>query len=154
MTTTYSTDDDVNQILGQLKNKLPGFVDLDLSRQMARAEIVDRLALTYPNGVPAFAGAGAEIVRWSEAKLAAADILDAIRINIDTVGDAPDRLRKQVDRALEGGIVGYPPGSTTVDDGSGNPQAVVRSPLVSSFTPVSAFPDPYADVRGDGTDYL
>jgi hypothetical protein len=154
MTVTYSTDDDVENVLGQLKNKLPAFIDVDKARQMAYAELVDRLALTYSNGVPQFAGLGLESVRWAEAKLAAADILDAIRVNIDTVGDAPERLRAAVDRALEGGIVGYPPGSTTVDDGEGNPTAVVRSPLVSSFTPVSAFPDPYELVRGDGTDYL
>lgn len=154
MTATYCTDEDVKNVLGQLRNKLPSFVDLDLSRQMANAELRDRLAGYYPNALPAWAGAGFEIVRWCEAWLTAADVLDSIRINLDTVGDAPERLREKVARALDGGIVGYPPGSTTVDDGDGNPQAVVRSPLVSSFTPVSAFPDPYADVRDIGGEYL
>jgi hypothetical protein len=153
MTATYCTDEDVQQILGTLKNKLPSFVDLDKSRQMAHAELVDRLSLMYPK-MPIWAGAGLEALRWAEAKLTGADILDSIRINIDTVGDAPERLRAAVERTLEGGIVGYPPGSETVDDGDGNPVAVVRSPLVSSYTPVSAFPDPYADVRDMGLEYL
>lgn len=153
MTVTYCTDEDVDQILGMLKNKLPSFVDRDKARQMAHAELVDRLGMMYPK-LPLWAGAGLEAVRWAEAKLAGADILDSIRINLDTVGDAPERLRAAVERTLANGIVGYPPGSETVDDGDGNPVPVVRSPLVSSYTPVSAFPDPYADVRDMGLEYL
>lgn len=153
MTTTYCTDDDVNQILGTLKNKLPAFVALDKARQMAHAELLDRLGAMYPK-MPEWAGPGLEAVKWAEAKLTGADILDSIRINIDTVGDAPERLRAAVERTLVNGIVGYPIGSEVVDDGDGNPHTVIRSPLVSSFTPFSAFPDPYADVRDIGGESL
>lgn len=154
MATTYSSDNDVKALLGTLAQRLPEFVDIDIYRQMSRATITDKLALIYPDAIPVFSGVGLEAVKWIEARYAAADILDAIRVNVDSVGDAPERLRALADRAMEGGIVGYPPGSTTVDDGDGTQIPVSRNPRVSSFTPVSAFPDPYDAARGQGLEYL
>lgn len=149
---TYSADTDVVDQLGTLGTRLPGWVVVSTFRNIAHATITDRLGREYPDGIPLFSGASADVVRYAEAKLAAAEILEAIRVNLPDLGDAPDRLRASVEETLTGGIVGYPPGSAAVDvDGDpGTPGvAAVAGPRVSSFTPLSAFPDPYAPARLD-----
>lgn len=144
---TYATDPDVVSMLGTIGNRLPSWVTVATFRDLANAELVDRLAAVYPHGIPTFTGTGLEAVRWAEAKLAAAEILDAVRVNLPDLGDAPDRLRASVDRTLDGGIVGYPPGSTDVEGGTPG-EIASPTPRVSSYTPLSAFPDPYDAARG------
>lgn len=146
---TYSTDADVRNSLGNLRDRLPAWVTIEEFRDLANALVVDELARTYPDGIPAFAGPGLAIVRFAEAKLAAAQILEALRVSLPDLGEAPDRLREDAYRSLSDGVVGYPAGSTDVP--STDPLAPVRSstpgPRVSSFTPLSAFPDPYDEAR-------
>ena len=154
MSDPYASADDVRNVLGTIGNRLPAWVDLDVFLSAGHAEVVDRLAGVYPDGIPAFAGDGLTVVRWAEAKLTAADVLDAIRVQVDDLGDGPDRLRASAVAALSDGVVGYPPGSSGVDvDGTTVP--VSTSPRWSSYTPLSAFPDPYDAVRGgvDDPDY-
>lgn len=149
-----STDQQVKDVLGPNGNRLPAWINVEAFRRMAGAEVVDQLANVYPNGLPTFAGAGLDAVTYAEAKLAAASILEAIRVNLPDLGDAPDRLRTSATLTLSGGVVGYPPGSETVDTGGGVPQSAAKGPRVSSFTPASAFPDPYAALRDAGVRYL
>lgn len=141
---TYADDQDVKNALGALRDRLPSWVIVTDFRNMAHAEIVDRLGGAYPDGIPTFAGPGLDVVRYAEAKLAAAEILEAIRVNLPDLGDAPDRLRTSAFSAVDRGVTGYPAGSTDTDPGgTGTPTTSSSSPRVSSFTPLSAFPDPY-----------
>lgn len=145
---TYASSGDVLTILGKIGPRLPIDVNVDALIGMAHAELVDRLAETYPSGIPTFEGDGLDAVRWAEAKLAAAEILEVVRVNLPEIGEAPDQLRASVDRTLSLGIVGYPPGSVDTPDGDGGSVPANAGPQVSSFTPASMFPDPYADLRG------
>lgn len=149
---SYADEHDLTNALGTLGGRLPEWVELSTFLAVAHAEAVERLAAAYPNGIPRFTGVGFDVVRFAEAKLAAADLLDAIRVNLPELGDAPDRLRDAAYRSLDGGVAGYPAGSTSVDD-DGDPDTPATShtpgPLVSSFTALSAFPDPYEAARLD-----
>jgi hypothetical protein len=153
MSDPYSTDDDVTNVLGNIGNRLPEWVTVADWRTLAHAEAVDMLAKVYPRGIPAFAGDGLVVVRYAEAKLAAAAILEAIRVNLPDLGDAPDQLREDAVRILSDGVIGYPADSELVDDDD-NPETpsvpVQQAPVMSSFTPLSAFPDPYEVGRVDG----
>lgn len=139
----YSTDDDVRNSLGNVRDRLPTWVSIPTFRATAHATILDRLSRVYPDGIPTFGGAAGEVVRYAEAKLAAAEILEAIRVNLPDLGDAPDRLREDAFRAVDDGVVGYPAGSTDTGSPSSPGQTSTPGPRVSSFTPLSAFPDPY-----------
>lgn len=147
----YASDADVLNALGTLGkgDRLPDWVDVASFRGIAHADVLDRLSRIYPDGVPVFVGPGLDVVRYAEAKLAAAEILEAIRVNLPDLGEAPDRLRSSAYAPLSDGVPGYPPGSTT-PGGEEDPRPVNTGPRVSSFTGVSAFPDPYAAVRGYG----
>lgn len=140
---TYSLDGDVTNALGTIGNRLPSWVTVETFRNMANAEILDRLARVYPDGIPTFEGPALEVVKYAEAKLAAAEILEAIRVNLPDLGDAPDRLRTSAYDAIGDGVVGYPPGSADTGSTSTPGQTSTPGPRVSSFTPLSAFPDPY-----------
>lgn len=147
---TYATDGNVNTILGNLAGRLPAtLAPLATFRDLAHATLTDALTEVYPNGIPEFAGVGLEALTWAEAKLAAAEILGAVRVNLPDLGDAPERLRREAMATVAGGVVGYPPGSSS---DPANPGGVVTTPgpRVSSFTPASAFPDPYDELRGLG----
>lgn len=142
----YATDEDVRNALGSLRDRLPAWVDVAAFLQIAHAEMVDRLSRTYPDGIPAFLGAGLAIVRYAEAKLAAAEILEAIRVNLPDLGEAPARLRESAESSISDGVAGYPPGTST-PGGDADPRPSNPGPRLSSFTPASTFPDPYAELR-------
>lgn len=156
-TARYASDGDIRLALGKLGNRLPAEIDVAVFGSMAHADLLGRLADTYPAGVPAFASSpdAVEAVRWAEARLAAAMILDVLRAAFD-VGDTPGKLRESVRDTLDGGIVGFPPGSTEVSDGAGGLLVVSGSvPLASSNAPNSLFVDPYEDLRDpDAFPYL
>src|SRR5437868_1624123 len=109
---TYATADDARNALGSLRDRLPAWVDVETFVAQAHAEIVDRLSGPYPNGIPTFAGVGLHAVRYAEAKIAAAEILEAIRVNLPDLGDAPERMRAAAYETLDDGVVGFPPGSS------------------------------------------
>lgn len=138
----YASPDDVRDVLGSLRDRLPAWVDLDRFLGIAHAELIDRLSVTYPDGVPTFVGAGGEIVRYAEAKIAAAEVLEAIRVNLPDLGDGPARLRESAETTIRDGVAGYPAGVST-PGGDADPRPVNTGPRASSFTPLSAFPDPY-----------
>lgn len=154
----FAADQDVRNVLGTIGNRLPAWVVISEFVDAAHATVLDRLSSTYPTSIPTFGGSGALVVRYAEAKLAAADILDAIRVNLPAeTHDVPEQLRASALAVLSDGVVGYPAGSADVDtDGDpatpGTPGAA--GPRVSSFTSASAFPDPYEALRGDGIRYL
>lgn len=145
----FSTDEDVRNVLGTLRDRLPAWVDVREYRSIAHGLLIDRLAVPYSDGIPTFTGAGLTLVRLAEAKLAAAEILEALRVNLPDIGDAPDRLRSSAYVAVDNGVPGYPPGSSDVDDGDPDTPSVPANtgPRVSSFTPLSAVADPYAEAR-------
>lgn len=144
---TYATDGNVNTILGSLAGRLPAtLAPVSEFLALAHTTVLDVLTDVYPAGVPEFASEGLLAVTWAEAKLAAAEILGAVRVNLPDLGDAPDRLRREAMATLSGGVVGYPAGSGSDPD---NP-TVTAGPRVSSFTQASAFPDPYEALRGRG----
>lgn len=142
----YATVDDVRNLLGQLGSRLPGWVDLDAFLGIAHATTVDVLAGVYPEGIPDFTGNALAVVRHAEARYAAADVLNALRVSVPEIGDTPDRLVGAADAALRDGVVGHPVGASGDGGGTGTPTG--PGPLVSSFTPVSAFDDPYDPARG------
>lgn len=146
---TYADEGNVNTILGNLAGRLPESLSpVSEFLDLAHSEVVDVLAAVYPNGTPEFAGPGLLAVTWAEAKLAAAEVLSAVRVNLpQQIGDTPSRLRREALESLRDGVVGYPAGSST--DGPGG-ATVAPGPRVSSFTPASAFPDPYDALRGLG----
>lgn len=146
----YAADADVTNVLGTLGGRLPSWVVVGSYLSIAHAQVVDRLANVYPSGSPAFVGDGLTVVKYAEARIAAAEILEAIRVNLPDLGDAPDRLRAAAWASLDDGVVGYPPGSTDVPDGDGGVVTASSGPRVSSFTPLSAFPDPYEAARDAG----
>lgn len=155
MSEPYASTGDVETALGNLKGRLPASLSpIPTWLSLAHAEVIDLLSAVYPNGIPEFADGsdGVEAVRWAEAKIAASEILEAVRINLSDLGDAPQRLRDSAVRTLVDGVVGYPPGSTTIDDpdNPGTSVPVSARPRVSSYTPASAFPDPYDALRGLG----
>jgi len=149
MSDPYATDADVRNVLGQVGNRLPSWVVVSKYVAIAHATVVDRLAKVYPDGIPPFAGDAVDVVAFAEAKLAAAEILEAIRVNLPDLGDAPDRLRASAFSSMDDGVVGYPIGSVDVPgDGTTTPGTVSSpGPRLSSFTPLSAFPDPYEPAR-------
>jgi len=162
--TTYATDPDVLNFLGQIRNRLPEWIGTAELRapflEIAHSEVVDSLAAAYPQGVPSFTGAGRDVVRYAEAKLAAAQILDAVRVNLSTDQlDAPDRLRSSAFLSLEGGVAGYLPDTeqTPTPGGGGTGGGTTTTgprPRVSSYTSLSAFPDPYEGVRDYAEGYV
>lgn len=147
---TYATATDARNALGTLRDRLPSWVEVEAFVVMAHATVVDRLARPYPNGIPTFDGVGLHAVRYAEAKIAAAEILEAIRVNLPDLGDAPERMRAAAYETLDDGVVGFPPGSSD-DPGTPTPGASTSTPgpRVSSFTQLSAFPDPYGEARSD-----
>ena len=158
MTDPYASTGDVETVLGNLKGRLPANLSpLADFLAMAHAETMDVLTRVYPAEVPAFAGDGLTAVRWAEAKIAAAEVLEAVRVNLPDLGDQPDRLRASAMRTLVDGVIGYPAGGIVVDtDGAGGSVTgiVGPQPRVSSFTPASAWPDPYAPLRDLGIENL
>lgn len=150
---TYSTDDAVKNLLGPIATKLPAWVIVTDYRTTAYAETLDVLAGVYGNAIPAFTGAGLAVVALAESRFAAAGILESIRVLTGDDTDAPARLRAEARSSLVDGVPGYPVGAAGTDT-DGNPDTPdvygTPSPRVSSFTPLSAFPDPYAAAR-DGS---
>lgn len=148
---TYATGADAVTLLGNIGQRLPTSIDPDQHVSVAHAEVVDRLGRVYPDGPPVFEGDGLLVVRWAEAKVAAASILDAVRVQFpDMVGELPGELRAAAWASLDDGVVGYPPGSADVPDGvPGGEVYTPAGPMVSSFTPASNFVDPYDALRDD-----
>ena len=94
-------------------------------------------AKVYPDGLPRFAGDGLTVVRYAEAKLAAAEVLDAIRVNLPDLGDAPDQLRASALGSLRDGVdrlparvlVGRRRSRGHLDDVGGPARLVVHAPV-------------------------
>ncbi len=144
---TYSDDGDVRVALGPLGTRLPAQIDLPSHRAMAFAEIQGRLADLYPNGFPAFTIAGTAALRWAEAKLTAASVLEVLRASSADVGDVPAALRRSVEETLSGGIVGSPAGTAPAVDSDPATPVVDTGPVWSGQERVvrvrSVFADPY-----------
>lgn len=147
----YASTDDVTGPLGSLASRLPAWVDRAVYLGMAHAQVVEALGDTYPQEIPTFEGPGLDVVKYAEAKLAAAEILSAIRVNLPADAQAvPEAMRAEALETLARPIVGYPVDEEVLDD-DGDPDTpgiiVSSSPRISSFTPMSAFPDPYEAAR-------
>lgn len=141
--TTYSGDDDVRHLLGRIGTRLPGYITISSFRSAAYAQIGEALGAIYPT-VPQFTKPTAvAALKWAEAKLAAADILDVLAADLtDDVRELPERWRAQVAETLAGGVVGYPPGSTDPDGEEISP-TYPSTPSVSHRVAGSLLPDPY-----------
>ena len=135
----FCDDADVKTTLGRLGSRpLPG-IDVGEHIAAAHADVLGRLGALYVN-LPTFAGNGLVVLRWAEAKLAAAAILDILAADLnDDVREVPERLRASAYETLSAPIVGYPPSGTTPDGGS---QPVYASTPRSS-PGGSLFVDPY-----------
>lgn len=140
---TYSSDDDVAHLLGRVGSRLPDYVRIPTFRAAAYAQMGEALGAIYPT-VPEFTKpAAVAALRWAEAKLAAADILDVLAADLsDDVRELPERWRAQVAETLAGGVVGYPPGSTAPDGEEVSP-TYPATPSVSHRTPGMLTPNPY-----------
>lgn len=148
---TYASTGDVTGPLGSMATRLPAWVVLETYLTIAHAQVVEVLGDTYPAELPDFAGPGLEVVKYAEAKLAAAEVLSAVRVNLPAdAQEVPDKMRAEALETLSRPIVGYPTDTEVVDD-DGDPDTpgvvVSSSPRISSFTPMSAFEDPYDAVR-------
>lgn len=148
----YATEGDVVTILGPIGNRLPSWVDVVEFLGMAHAQMIDELAKVYPEEIPTFASNGLAAVRWAEAKLAAAEILDAIRVNLgDDESTTAAELRASAVATVSDGVAGYRYGTVAIE---GTEETATARPLVSSETSLSAFPDPYEAAREDGVRFL
>ncbi len=154
---TYSDDGDARTAIGPLGSRLPAGLDLASHRAMAYAEIRGRLADLYPQGVPTFTSEGLSALRWAEAKLAAASVLEVLRASSADVGDVPSALRRSVEETLSGGIVGSPAGSPPAADADPATPLVYTGPVWSGQERVmrvrSVFVDPYLPV-GTGPTFV
>jgi hypothetical protein len=144
----WTSPADVVFVLGKLGPRVQANTDIDLDAfvSAAHAEALDRLADAYgTRTLPAFAGDALTVLRWAEAQLAAADVLDMLRATLgDDQAEVPERLRRSAWAKLDGGVPGFRPGDPAPADGVTYP-TWTSSPAHSSSTPVSNFPDPYAD---------
>lgn len=148
---TYASAPDVVKLLGSIGTRLPDWLNLEDYIDVAHGLTLDALSSSYPAKIPAFEGPGLEVVKWAEAKLAAAEALSAIRINLpESAREVPDEMRAEAYATLGRAVVGYPLDSEAVDV-DGNPATpsvvVTTAPRISSFTPMSAFGDPYEAAR-------
>lgn len=142
----YATIADVRTALGRIGNRLPAEIDVAAFLAMGHATVLERLRAAYgPDGPPAFTGDGLEVVRWAEAKTAAAAILEILRSQLDSVGDAPDRMRRSAEADLLGGVIGYPPGGVDPDATGPLGPSAAQGPRTSSSGAYSLVPDPYGD---------
>lgn len=151
---TYANADDVRLALGPLGNRLGPDVDVDAHLAMAHAEVLDKLADAYPGELPTFEGAGLDTLRWAEARLAAAAILDVLHAATNTDSAVAATLRTTAYDTLTRGVPGYRPGSAS---GPGAPVPGPSLPVTSLRSRVSVFPSPYdvpAVVVPDGVTYV
>lgn len=141
---TYSTDDDVLHLLGRIGSRLPDYVVVASFRSAAYAQIGESLGGVYTT-VPTFTKPTAvAALKWAEAKLAAADILDVLAADLnDDIRELPERWRAQVRETLAGGIVGYPPGGGDSETGEPVTPSYPATPSVSHRTPGMLFPNAY-----------
>lgn len=139
----YAEAEDVTFLLGKLGARLPAGYDLDRAVRLAHAKAVDVLRTAYGATVPTFEGDGAEVVRWAEAKLAAAEVLTSLRTALsDTQAVIPDTWRAEARAELIDGVPGYPLGGADPDgEGPAGP-SVPRGPQSSTYAYGSIFPDP------------
>lgn len=141
----YATDPDIVAVLGKIGPRLPAEIAVATFGAIAHAETVDRLGEVYGDNVPAFTGNALEAVRWAEAKLAAAEILEALRASLPDVGETPVRLRQSAERTLSSTIPGAPAGGGTATDASGAAVAYGPTPLARNNAPGSLIVDPYSE---------
>lgn len=149
MSDPYAAEADVRNVLGPLgtPTRLPSWISLADVLALAHAQVVDRLGFVYPNGLPTFSDDAVDVVRYAEAKVAAAEVLERLRVNLPDLGDQPDRLLKSAWASLDDGVVGYPPGSSDTGGTTPGTTSSTPGPRSTSFTPLSAFDDPYAAAR-------
>lgn len=145
---TYATEPDVRAVLGKLGARLPAEVDPATHLDMAHASIADRLRDVYgtgPDDVPDFADEGLEVVRWAEAKLAAANVMSTLLLSLPSADrEAVTMLRAEAYADLDRGIPGYPVGGVDPDGPGGPVGSYPPGPSVSSgVSGSSLFVDPY-----------
>lgn len=153
MSENYAAAGDVTNVLGPIGNRLPSWLDVEEFLTLGHAVTIDALAQVYPDKIPTFEGDALTLVKLVEAKLTAAEILDAVRVLLKDENDltAAESFRASAYASIANGVVGYRPGTEAVDD-DGDPLTpdvtnVAPGPRISSFTPMSAFPDPYDAIR-------
>lgn len=137
---TYASVEDVRVALGNLGNRLPATIDLDGHLGMAHAVVVDKLTDAYPGEIPTFTGPGLDVVRWAEARIAAADILDILRASTTTDSPVAETLRQTAYDTLDRGVPGFRPGGPTTTPGT---TPMPARPRVSHVATTTVFADPY-----------
>lgn len=140
---TYATAADVRIVLGALGSR-PGLPDIDPRLSMAHAEVLDRLSDVYGPTLPVWRASAAEAVRWAEAKLAAADLLDVLRATRDDDSTVAEKLRASAYATISGGLPGQRPGDASTSPDTPPGATPPTLPLLSSTATLSNFPDPYA----------
>lgn len=157
--TPYASDADVVTVLGPLGARVQAAagINLEAAVSAAHAEALDRLLVAYGTLPPRFTGDAGNAVRWAEAQLAGADVLDILRAAMTDVSDIPERLRRSAWAKLDGGLPGFTPGDPTPTDPPTDPPFTPAPdagvPRVSSAAPLSNFPDPYLDPLRVGEPY-
>lgn len=143
-TMTYADPEDVVVVLGKIGPRVLANETVDLAEHLsiANVDVREYLRRAYPRGVPTFTPEGLTTLRWAEARIAAAAVLDILRASMPTdVAEVPERLRASAFATLAGGV----PGSPVGDDTPGPPPDAVidrTSPRHSAYA-VSNFADPY-----------
>lgn len=144
-TEPYTTDADVKLVLGKIATGArldQAGIDVAAMIPAAHVEVLDKLTEVYGPTLPDVTGDALETVRWAEARICAANILDILRASLDTVSDIPERLRRSAWDTLGRGLPGLRPG----DPAGPEPLPTwTAQPAHSSSTPVSNWPNPYSD---------
>lgn len=153
----WSSVDDVVFVLGRLGPRVRANVDIDLDAflSVAHSEALDRLVTVYGSpSLPTFTGDALVALRWAEAKLAAADILDMLRTTLgDDQAEVPERLRRSAWATLDGGVPGFRPGDPVPGEDGPPLPTWTSQPRHTSATPVSNFANPYDELVIEGVEY-
>lgn len=138
----FAGDRDVRDALGRLGDRLPADLDIPRRIAVAHADVVDRLVQTYGTDLPTWGPVALDLLRWTEAKLAAALILEQLTAaaNVDPV--LAVSLREAAHATLARGLPGHAPGQP--DTVTPRPPDGPALPTVSTAAPGSNFADPYA----------
>jgi hypothetical protein len=142
---TYAAVEDVRAVLGKLGDR-PGLPDLEVHLAMAHADVVDRLSDVYGPTLPTWRPVAAEAVRWAEAKIAAASVLDILRAALDDASRVAEELRASAYATIAGGLPGQRPGDATpeLEEGQSPVPSLPRSSYTVAGTGgLSNFADPY-----------
>lgn len=146
---TYSSDADILTALGKLGPRLPVEISVPSARSMAYAVVLDRLADVYGGTVPDLDREGREaareIVRWAEAKLAAAHILSILGTASGLEPEQVSAWREEALETLRNSLPGVRIGDTDAPGTTPGTGPIPSVPLVAApGEATSLFPDPYA----------